>query len=182
MKKTAWLGVPIALLLGLGSVSPQVSSKRPTKHPVSSRLTQAEGAWKPFFEEFREIIKRRNLKRLKETMSEDFSYPCALNGHFNPQATDEDGHRDFEIRKFSDPNCGDRGWKILDEITSKGASSILRRGASVTAIGEIKTISKIVPGCWIKFPCTETCGSDNALFEFRGDRWFFVQMSFCETE
>jgi hypothetical protein len=108
-------------------------------------------------------------------MSDEFFYPCALDEGRGPQGEG----KEFGIKKFGDSNCS-RGWLTLADMIKKGPTELLAKGMLLIMAGEMRTVSRIMPRNWIRDKCQHEI--EFAVFEFRGNRWMFAKLDFCETE
>ena len=190
MKRIVCICVVLLCLASFAFAQGEDAGLKKTKKPIVKKKTvgspfaEAEKAWIPFYEKFREIVKNRDRQGLYNAMAEDFDFRCAYNGGNGYQG--EGVGRSFEIKKFdsnSDPayDCG--GWKKL--VRMNKVSRLLKKG-DPSGWGIKRTPSRIIGEYWnnrTKEACSPNDGREDwALFEFRAKKWFFVQLGFCEGE
>lgn len=147
------------LLLTLALFAPHASVARPR--------SAAERAWKPFFNAFRDAVRRRDRAALRSMMVPDFF----TSGGVGDDNGDGDS-RDETFEFWDQPET--RGWEALERVSAQGAvpytsSPNPRRGGP----------SKVAPPIANSRRAVMRESFDwYAIFEFRDGRWYcevFVQ-------
>ena len=173
MNLTVLAGSSLASGQGAGGEASKSSKGDALRAPTD--FERAQQAWPQFFTRFRKAVRTRDLKTLGEMMSDDFEYPCALEGGRAPYGEG----REFGLRKFRDSGCSG-GWMTLERIMKRGVTTLLPRGRIVGCVGEIRTISRMLPGNWLS--SKSEVEVDYALFEFGPRRWALSRLSHCDSE
>lgn len=157
-------------------------TRKPVVRNVNLQFAEAERAWVPFWNKFREVVKNRDLGGLEELLSEDFEYPS---GMYYMKI----GRQIFIDTIKNDEDDGDGFWEEISGLANRGVTKLLKPKAKIRTASPsekystkgISKISKIAPANWDRFPCKDT--SSFAVFEFDGKQWFFSALLFsCETE
>lgn len=145
---------------------------RKVKQNIASPFAEAEKAWIPFWQNFRELIKNQNYKRLYEVMVADFDF----------NACDTNYGRDLEIKKFM-PDAVCSGWDELQSIVNGKVSALSKttEGRVVNRDNRIyKTPLRTVSDNKKSGPCVGENSDWFALFEYSQGAWYFVALNNCE--
>ena len=153
------------------SATNRQSKRRSNGLGASTEAGKAEALWRPFFVEYRRVVKNRDREGMRKMMSDDYSYPCG-------SAETPCGQPEVGINELFRVD----GWQEIEQLTALGASSLLRKGYQIRCYGEAKTLSRVSPRNWTSRSRNFQDGGSLVVFEFRGGRWFFVGYSFCEIE
>lgn len=153
--------------------------KKPVVKKIDQQIAEAEKAWTPFWTNFRETIKTKDSKGFYETMPESFVYGFGIYKRRNV-GTAQNIKEVFQNE--TEDSITDDWWQMLERLSAKGVTDLLRKGNEIACHGEAKTLSKVSPNNWNNIANGESENNRYMLFEFRSNRWFFVALNFCETE
>jgi hypothetical protein len=160
------------------------SKKRLSNRVASSEFIQAEKAWKPFWEEFRRVIKDRDREGMRRLISEDYSATDCDKEIYLPKYRVIPCGRENGINDLSPTTYHDDRWQDIEYLIAEGVARTVKRGSKFYYAG--------VPGRPQKSNIQKVLGKDYFLkysesvkaivFSFRDGQWFLVAYIYNTAE